>query len=77
MPKTGLLEPLHGLPVALGRQVVAPQPLVALPLPLPQLVEVLLGVAEPGGPGNVLQAVLVLGQPPAYLGGSTNVVSQS
>ena len=38
--------------------------LVALPLPLPQLVNAGLGVAELGRPGDVLQTVLVLVQLP-------------
>ena len=56
-------EGLYGLPQALGGQLILLQALVALPFPLPQLEDVLFGVAELGCPGNVQQALFVLAQP--------------
>ena len=58
-----LFEGLNGLPQTLGGQLVLLQALVALPFPLPQLEDVLFGVAELGCPGNVQQALFVLAQP--------------
>ena len=45
-------------------EVSPSEPLVTFPLPLPQLVNAGLGVAELGRPGDVLQTVLVLVQLP-------------
>ena len=45
-------------------EVSPSEPLVTFPLPLPQLVNAGLGVAELGGPGDVSQAVLELVQLP-------------